>query len=141
MEAVDAAGELLGVTYFKVRDGKRVERGMPVRITPDTVERERHGGILARVTEVSPFPVTAQDVENVVGHGPLAQDLIHGGYLIQVTAELQRESGPAGAFVWSSRPPEQPVTEGTTTSARVAVEQRRPITLLFPALKTAIGVD
>jgi len=140
MEATDATGELMGVGYFRVRDGKRVEPGMPVRITPDTVERERYGGLLGRVTEVSPFPVTAQDVANVVGHGQLAEDLVRGGYLIQVTAELQR-AGDSGALVWSARAPEIEITAGTTASARVAVEERRPITLLFPALKSTLGVD
>ena len=54
------------VNYFAVADGKKIRPGMKVLITPDTVKRARYGGIVGKITEVSPFPVTSETATSVV---------------------------------------------------------------------------
>ena len=57
-----------GIAYFSVGDGKKIQPGMKILITPDTVRRERYGGIVGTVTEVSAFPVTKLGASNLIGN-------------------------------------------------------------------------
>ncbi len=130
------------LAYFRVKDGKRLLPGMPIQVTPDTVERERYGAIVGTVTSISPFPVTLAEAEKVVGSREMAEALVSGGYRIQVIAELESDPATFSAYRWtSSRGPDFTITAGTTTTARVAVEERAPITFVIPILKTAAGID
>jgi HlyD family secretion protein len=133
---------LLSVSYFTVRDGKRLEPSMDIQVTPDTVERQRYGSIRGVIQSVSSLPVTLAEAQNVVGNREVAEALVRGGYQMQVTAVLERDRETASGFHWtSSRGPEMTVSAGTTTTARVAVEWRAPITFVLPFLKSAVGVD
>lgn len=129
------------VSYFTVRDGKRLEEGDTIHITPDTVERERYGSILGTVTSVSDFPVTLAEAESVIGNREVAEALIAGGYRIQVYSDLLRDD-QTGGFDWSySKGPDMAVSPGTTTTARVTVEHRTPITFVLPILRSSVGID
>ncbi len=59
IETEDPNGKLLAVAYFQVSDGKKIEPGMDVRITPTTVERERYGSIIGKVAYG--FPISCND--------------------------------------------------------------------------------
>ena len=54
----DEASPLVGLAYFTVRDGKRIASEMPIRISPDTDDRERFGALRASVRQVSSLPVS-----------------------------------------------------------------------------------
>jgi HlyD family secretion protein len=116
---------------------------MPIQVTPDTVERERYGSIRGRVRSVSRFPVSLEEAASVVGNRVLAQQLIEGGYLIEVIGELERSEEHPERYAWTSSGGAEAVevSGGTTTRARVAVEQERPIALVLPLLKSAAGLD
>jgi len=45
--------ELVSITYHSVADGKKIQPEMGMQITPQTVKRERFGGIVGTVTKVS----------------------------------------------------------------------------------------
>ncbi|MEL6928506.1 MAG: biotin/lipoyl-binding protein, partial [Cyanobacteria bacterium J06600_6] len=53
IKAANSGSKLVGVTYFASSDGKKIEAGMQAQITPTIVKRERYGGILGKVTQVS----------------------------------------------------------------------------------------
>jgi HlyD family secretion protein len=138
----DAASPLEGIVYFTVGDGKRVEVGDRIQVTPDTVERARYGGIEGVVRAVSPLAVTADEVSNLIGNREIAEGLLGGGHRIQVLAELARDAATPSGLKWSSsRGPDEAISAGTTTTARVAVEERRPLGFVLPALRSATGVD
>jgi HlyD family secretion protein len=143
MEVRDPTSTLKSVTYFRVKDGKRLREGMPIHVTPDTVERERFGSIRGVVRTVSSFPVSVDEAASVVGNRIVAQTLIEGGYLIEVASDLQRSPARPDRYDWTSSkgPEEVEVTAGTTTTARVAVERERPIAFVLPLLKSAAGID
>jgi HlyD family secretion protein len=143
MEVFDPSSTLESITYFRVRDGKRLKPGMSIHVTPDTVERERFGSMRGVVRTVSRFPVSVEEAASVVGNRSVAQTLIDGGYLIEVAADLRRSTTHAGRYDWTSSrgPTEVEVTAGTTTTARAAVERERPIAFVLPLLKSAAGLD
>jgi HlyD family secretion protein len=142
LEVSDPRSTLQSVSYFRVRDGKRLASAMAVHVSPDNVERERFGSIRGVVRSVSDFPVSLEHATSVVGNRIVAQSLIDAGYLIEVTADLDHVAGDPERYAWTtSRGPDLAITAGTTTRARVAVEHVRPIALVIPLLRSAAGVD
>jgi HlyD family secretion protein len=140
IETDDPKARLVAVAYFPVSDGKKIEPGMEVRITPATIERERYGGIIGKVVSVSPFPVTTDAITNVVGNAEVAQSLSSGGSKIEVFAELNENTSSPTGYRWTSgRGPDIKVTAGTTGGVRATVEDRRPIALVIPILRRWSG--
>lgn len=139
VEDVDAV--LIGVAYFKVGDGKKIDDGMPLHITPATVERERYGSIEATVTNVSPFAVTTDAVTSVVGNEDVARELLQRGTRIQLFADLKRDQNSHTGFKWTSgKGPDTTISAGTTTTVRATIEHRRPITFVIPLLRKWSGI-
>ena len=143
MEVVDAADDFESVTYFRVKDGKRLHPRMKIKVTPDTVRRERYGSIVGEIQTVSTFPVSLEQATVVIGNRVVAESLIGSGYLIEVTATLERSPEGEGRFVWTSSqgPEDVVVSGGTTATARVAVARERPIAFVLPMLRSATGLE
>jgi HlyD family secretion protein len=141
LEVEDAGVGLLSISYFPVRDGKRIHPGMRLQVTPDTVERERFGGILGTVSSVSPVPVTKDGATATIGNSEVVQNLMPGGGYIEVRAQLEPDLSTASGYRWSSsRGPDMKVTAGLTHSTRVTIEGRAPVTYLLPILRELSGV-
>ncbi|NES20003.1 MAG: NHLP bacteriocin system secretion protein [Symploca sp. SIO3E6] len=135
-------GEMMSITYFAVEDGKKIQPGMEVLITPDTVKRARFGGIVGEITEVSPLPITSLGATSVVGNPEVVQKLMgEGGGKIEAIAQLQLDSQTFSGYQWSSSTgPELAISPGTTTTVRVTVEERSPITFVLPILREWSGI-
>lgn len=130
------------VLYFSVEDGKQIQPGMRVLVTPSPVKRERFGSIVGEVVSVSPFPVTRTRTAAVVGHSELADQLIGEESKIEVIAQLNQDLTTVSGYQWSSSDgPNLALTLGTTATARVVVEERAPITFLLPILREWSGID
>ena len=136
----EATSTLVGLTYFPVKDGKKVRVGMPIQITPETVERARFGSIVGTVTSVSAFPVTKEGITSLVGNEEMVKRLMAQGPQIEVLAALAADPETVSGYKWSSsRGPEIVISSGTTASGRVAVEQRAPLTYVVPSLRALGG--
>jgi HlyD family secretion protein len=135
-------GELVAVSYFAVADGKRINSDMKILITPDTVKRERFGGIVGKIISISDFPVTKEGAKFVVGNPEIVDNIIgENGGKIEATAELKLDPKTFSGYQWSSsKGPQQKLTVGTTTTVRVKVEERAPITFILPILRESTGI-
>ena len=138
VELSEQSGELMSMAYFKIGDGKRIEPGMTVHVTPSTVAEERFGAIVGRVRTVSEFPITRAGAVRIVGNDDVAAQLIESGGAIAVEATLNKEPNSASGFQWTSIGPETRFSTGTTAGVRITVEQRAPITWLLPLLRSWI---
>ncbi|MGK7879826.1 MAG: NHLP bacteriocin system secretion protein [Crocosphaera sp.] len=139
----DSSDEISSVTYFPVGDGKKIKSGMKIYITPDTVRRERFGGMVGTVNNVSPFPITKQGATSIIGNPEVVEELISKvGPVIAVQAQLQIDSSTPSGYKWSSStgPENLQITSGTTTIARVTIEKQTPITLILPILREWSGI-
>ena len=138
-----ATSDMMSVTYFAVRDGKKIHPGMKILITPDTVKRTRFGGIVGTITNVSPFPVTTEGATSVIGNSEVVQRLMdREGGKIEAIAELTVDSQTFSGYKWSSsNGPRLVISPGTTTTVRVTVEERSPITFVLPILREWSGLS
>ncbi|MCY7368120.1 MAG: NHLP bacteriocin system secretion protein [Chamaesiphon sp.] len=143
IEVENSTKALSSITYFTVAEGKKIQPGMSIQLTPQTVKRERFGGIVGKIIAVSRFPITSETVAHEIGNSDLAYTLAKKREgLIQVTARLERDSKTPSGYQWSSSTgPAGKITPGTTTVVRVKVEERAPITFVLPILRSVSGLD
>jgi HlyD family secretion protein len=145
INAKGTEAKLMSVIYFADKDGQQVKPGMEVQITPSLVKRERFGGILGKVSEVTPFPVTGQDMSNIIGNQGLAENLAEsltsgGKAPVQVFAELDTANTNSG-YKWSSSSgPNIKLSSGTTVQVRVRVGEVVPISYIIPIFKSITGI-
>jgi NHLM bacteriocin system secretion protein len=141
IEVDGAADVLTSVSYFAVGDGKRIEPGMVVQVIPDNVERQRFGGITGTVLSVGPLPATLEGSKALVGSMEAAQALLPGEPRLEVIAKLDPDPSTPSRYHWSSsHGPALTMTAGLTTSVRVTVESRSPVSYVLPFLRELAGV-
>lgn len=143
MEEQNPSSKLVGITYFPIGDGKKVQPGMTLQITPQTVKRERFGGILGDVTTVSAFPITKEAAASMVGNPEVVEALVPQGQegVMQVFGDLKLEPTTFTGYKWSSsQGPRLKISPGTTTTVRVKVEELAPITFVLPILRSNSGI-
>ncbi len=131
VEVDEAERNLVSVSYFPVGDGKKIKRGMTIHVTPDTVERQRFTGVPGVVDSVSDLPVTREAALLTVGNPAVVDALIANGPVIQVTSKLQTDPAMFGEYN---------ISAGLTTSSRVVTEERKPISYIFPFLRSLSGI-
>ena len=139
----DVSDSITSVAYFPVGDGKKIQSGMKMYVTPDTVRRERFGGIVGTVTQVSPFPITKQGASSLVGNAEVVEEIVSQvGSVIAVQAQLQLDPSAPSGYKWSSStgPKNLEISSGTTTIARVTIEKQAPIALVLPILREWSGI-
>jgi NHLM bacteriocin system secretion protein len=147
IETEDESEKLISLAYFADKDGKRIEEGMKVQVTPSLVKRERYGGIVGEVTQVSSFPVTLQEMSTLIGNENLASKIAEsipqtgGKAPVQVFAQLEVNANNISGYNWSSSdgPPIQ-LSSGTTTEVRVKVGELAPISYVIPIFRSITGV-
>lgn len=139
VEMVDAP--LQAVIYVPT-EGKSIQPGMTARVSPVTVRREEFGFIVGVVEFVSPQPATPQGMLQTLGNEILVQQLAVLGAPFLVRVDLVDDPVTPSGFRWSSSqgPPES-VESGTTVSVQVVVEQQRPISLVIPFFRSAMGIS
>lgn len=147
---------LMSVVFIPVRENKNIRPGMTVQITPSMVKREEFGGIKGEVTKVEEFPTTPQGITSLVGNPDILPGLLSKEAQIVVTTDLKKaEEQPLDAcsstvatvqstcfvkYQWSaSQGPNQPMTAGMTTTVRVEIEKRAPVSYVLPFLKHLMG--
>jgi HlyD family secretion protein len=143
LDAANPDSEMVGITYFSVGDGKKIKPGMTLQITPQTVKRERFGGIVGTVKDISTFPITQAAAVKVVGNPEIVADLVshQPAGLMQVVADLHPDSTTFSGYQWSSsQGPQLNISSGTTTTVRVTIEERAPITFILPILRSSSGI-
>lgn len=147
IEAENPSAKIISLVYFADKDGKQIQPGMSVQVTPSVVKRERYGGIIGKVTRVSPFPVTNQEMSTIIGNENMANNLSQsltagGGAPVQIFAELEEDSNNISGYKWSSsKGPALKLTPGTTASVRVQIAEQAPISYVIPILKSVTGVN
>lgn len=127
--------ELRHLCFFAIGDGKKVLKGMKIRMSPSNVERQRFGSIVGRVTSVSDYPVTSEGVLSLTGNKEVATALLEKGGTILVDATLNKKQDDPTKYQWTSKGYDGEITAGTTTTCRITVEERPPVTFVVPLLR------
>lgn len=129
-----ATATLAAVAYFKMKDGKKIEPGMTIRLTPAIVEEARFGGVIGKVTSVSEYPVTVEGLAKTIGNREAAAALTAGDHFVEVHADLVSADTFSG-YEWERfGGPDMKVTAGTIASAKANTKVVRPLAFVIPIL-------
>jgi HlyD family secretion protein len=133
---------LEAVLYVSAERAKDLHPGMDAEILPTTVRREEYGFIRGTVTFVSDYPATEAATMRVFENLPLVQALSARGPVTEVRVEMATDAGTPSGYRWSS-PLGAPITlsGGTLCVGDVVTRRQRPIDLVVPELKAALGVS
>jgi HlyD family secretion protein len=140
IEAENSQSKLVGVTYFPVKEGRKIQPGMSIQITPQNVKHNL-GGILGTVTNISNLPITKAVTVSKIGNPDILESLLgqQPKELIQVVSELKLDPNTPSGYKWSSSPgPNLQISSGTTTVVRAKVQERTPISLVLPMLRSDV---
>lgn len=130
------------VCYVKLSDAKKIERGMQVSVSLSSAESQTYGHMLARVINIDSYVSSSKGMSYVLGtdNNLAATFQKDGAAVVAVTCELYPDSSTSSGYYWSNEKGSKlDVTNGSLVSAKVVVEEVRPITKLFSKLKEIWG--
>ena len=126
--------------YVSTADGKRVEPGMPARVSPNTVRHAEYGYMTGVVESISGFPASVDSMAAVLQNQELAETFASSGAPYTGRIALIPDATTASGFAWTSaRGAELEITAGTLARVEVEVERQPPITLVIPLIKEELG--
>lgn len=135
--------ELESLVFFPTQDGKRLELGQQVRVSPTTTKQQRHGGIEGEVSKIRVLPIRDEAIVKRLGIRSLLES-VRGQQsepLIEVSTSLKRDPNTPSGYDWGGGTgPKMKLTAGTTTKVRVLVEERPPISYIIPILRDLTGI-
>ena len=140
--SIETGEEGLGVLiYVAPADGKRVERGMPVLVSPSTARRETYGAINGSVQSLSDFPASPSGMAAALQNRDLVEAFSASGppYPGRVTLAPNPES--VSGFDWTSRRGEDlAISAGTLATVEIRVANEPPIALVLPWFREVAGL-
>ena len=127
---------LQATVFFPAQEGKRIERGMNIAISPSTVKQEEYGYIQGIVMSVSEFPVSTQYLLTSLQNEGLAKMFAELGTPIEVKVSLIPDPTTATGFRWSSsKGPNISLATGILCTGAVTVRKQKPVELIIPLIK------
>ena len=128
------------VLFLSHREGDKVDLGALARVSPSWTTREEEGSILARVREVSRYPLTPDAVRAIVHNEGLVRSFTRAGLPIVARLELLRDPQASSGYAWTSqRGADVMPIAGGSGIADVQIKQQRPIELVIPAIRRLLG--
>ncbi|TDO95269.1 NHLM bacteriocin system secretion protein [Halanaerobium saccharolyticum] len=128
-----AERELEGFIYVSAFEGKKIKRGMDVKISPTFLKKEEYGFILAKVIKVSDFPVSKSRLNKIFGSTGLSEMFENRQGIVELQVELITNKDNFSGLEWTSGSgPELKISSGSLCDALIIVDQQKPIELLFP---------
>jgi len=129
------------VLYVPAEDGKKILPGMEALISPSTVKKEEYGYILGRVTSVSEYPATSQDILHTLGNEGLVTKLAGKGASLEMHVDITVVDSTVSGFKWTSAGgPPQKINSGTLCDGSVIISKQRPISMVIPTIKKALSI-
>ena len=130
------------VCYVALSDSKKIARGMQVSISLSSAESQTYGHMLGRVINIDSHAASNQGMSYVLGTDNNLASLFSRDVpaVVAVTCELYPDAETTSGYYWSNaKGARLEVTNGSLVSAKVVVEEVRPITKLFSKLKEIWG--
>lgn len=127
--------DLEAIMYIPATEGKRVQPGMAVQVSPTSINKEKNGFMEGRVTAVSQFPATARGIYQTIGNQTLAELFSSGVAVLQVTVSLIPDPSTVSGYKWSTpQGPDMKVNNGTLFGGAITVQTEKPISKVIPGL-------
>lgn len=119
--------------YIPAEYGKKVQLGTNVIVELSTVRAEEYGAILGKVIQVSPYPVSRENIGNTIQNEGLVDYLMGGNKtVVELVIEPELDPTTPSGFKWTSgKGPNIKISTGTVAYVKGLVERVTPIFYLF----------
>lgn len=124
-----AGSKVVVVAFVPAGSGKRIQTGMPARISLASAPRSQFGTLEGRVEAVSPVPVSPERVTLIVGGNlSLADYFLTSGPILEVTVALVPDPSTPSGYAWTTgEGPPTAVSFGTLAEVAVVVSEAAPL--------------
>ncbi|MBO4374122.1 MAG: biotin/lipoyl-binding protein [Lachnospiraceae bacterium] len=134
------SGRMAAILYVDVDSGKKIKKGMDVKIYPSTVNKQEYGHILAKVDHVDEYVTGMESIKNRLGDEALAQSFAGNGPVVQVVCRMDSDASTKSGYKWSgAKGAEVSLSPGTLLTADIVTDKKAPITMLLPVLKEKLA--
>lgn len=126
--------ELTGVLYIPVEQGKRVEPGMSIQLSPNGVDTSQSGWLLGVVRSVSQYPISITAMNKVLGNEQLVQYILNNeqGAVMEVKFDLVKDENSESGYLWTSFVGKhKPITAGSFCTGSIIIDRVPPIEKVF----------
>jgi len=136
------AQSLEAIVYVPGVDGKKVDPGMAVEVSPSTVVREEYGAIRGNVVSVSEFPASTDAIIAKLGNQELASSFLKTIETpLELRISLKQSHKTRSGYEWTSpKGPPQTIQPGTLCRVWITTRSRAPISLVLPLLRKDLGL-
>jgi len=133
-------GAPVAILYVSAEDGKRLQPGLAVEVSPSSTRREEHGFVHGRITRVAQAPASSAGLLRTLQNDQLVRNFTSTlGALFEVEVALEADPATRSGLRWSTRSgPPFGIESGTLVGAEVTVRSVRLIGLAFPALRRGL---
>jgi HlyD family secretion protein len=135
------AGGLVGLIYVGAQDGKKLQPGMTVELSPATAPQQEYGYLLGRVVRVADTPASSAGMLRTLQNDALVTEFQRNQRtLFEVNIVMERNA--RGGLRWSAgNGPPFTIEGGTPVAMQATVRNVRMISLGLPALQRWLGED
>ena len=129
------------VCYVALAQAKRLERGMHVNVTLDSLDSNSYGNMVARIVNIDAYATPKDGMESVIGSDNfLESTFTKDGAVVAVACELDPDPETASGYYWSnSKGASVTVQNGSLVTAKIVTDEVAPITKLFSKLRDIWG--
>jgi HlyD family secretion protein len=119
---------------------KDLRVGMDAEVSPSNVKREEYGFIRGHLEYVADFPATDAAIMRNFENDALVHALSESGPVTEIRAVLTKNAATVSGFAWStSNGPNMMITSGTICRVDIVTRREKPISLVFPYLRSKLG--
>ncbi len=130
------------LTYFKIKDGKKIKPGMSANISPSSIERDLYGSIRGKVVYVSVLPETEAGLNDALDNSALVEEMLATGAVLKVLIDIEETAETVSGLNWtSSTGPPVKISVATTAIISVTVKEKPPINFVIPIFKAWLPQD
>lgn len=129
------------VCYVPLARAKKLERGMQVNITLDSLDSNSYGNMFARIINIDAYATPRDGMNSVIGKdNNLESTFTKEGAVVAVACELYPSSDTASGYYWSNaKGATVNVKNGSLVTAKIVTDEVAPITKLFSKLRDIWG--
>lgn len=129
------------VCYVPLAKAKKLERGMQVNITLDSLDSNSYGNMVARIINIDAYATPKAGMSSVIGSdNNLESTFNKDGAVVAVACELYPSSDTVSGYFWSNaKGASVDVKNGSLVTAKIITDEVAPITKLFSKLRDIWG--
>lgn len=129
------------VCYVPLANAKKLERGMQVNITLDSLDSSAYGNMVARIINIDAYATPNEGISSVIGSdNNLISTFSKDGAVVAVACELYPDAETASGYYWSNeKGAAVQVENGSLVTAKIVTDEVAPITKLFSKLRDLWG--